>query len=42
MRTFEELEEQNYENLTYGEMCEYDLGCSICPLNQTYCFLKVV
>lgn len=38
MRTFEELVEQNYGNLTFGEMCEYDLDCSVCPFNQTYCF----
>lgn len=28
MRTFEELVEQNYENITFGEMCEYELDCS--------------
>ena len=33
MRTFEELEKDNYENLTYGELCEYDLGCKCCPLS---------
>ena len=38
IRTLEQLKKDNYENLTFGEMCEYDLDCSFCPLNQTYCF----
>ena len=38
MRTFEELEKDNYENLTYGEMSEYNLDCKCyCPLYGEYC-----
>ena len=38
MRTLEELEKDNYENLTYGEMSEYNLDCKCyCPLYGEYC-----
>ena len=37
MRTFEELEAQNYKNITYGELIEYDLSCDLCPLYGEYC-----
>lgn len=40
VRTLEQLNRDNYENLTFGEMCEYNLDCSFCPLNQTYCFCE--
>ena len=37
MRTLEELMECEYKDLTYGELCEYDLGCDCCPLNGNFC-----
>ena len=37
MRTLEEIIEQNYENLTYGEFVEYDMDCNCCPLYGEYC-----
>lgn len=40
IRALEQLIKDNYENLTFGEMCEYDLDCSFCPMHQTYCFCE--
>lgn len=38
IRTIEELEKCNYENLTYGEFVEYELDCKKhCPLFGEYC-----
>lgn len=33
MRAYEEILEQNYENITYGELCEYEIECEHCPLS---------
>lgn len=40
IRTLEQLKKDNYKNLTFGEMCEHNLNCSFCPLNQNYCFCE--
>lgn len=40
IRTLEQLKRDGYKNLTFSEMSEYDLDCSFCPLNQTYCFCE--
>lgn len=38
IRSLEELQKCNYENLTYGEIIEYDLECSeYCPLYGEFC-----
>lgn len=37
MRTLEELIECEYKDLTYGELCEYELSCDYCPLNGDFC-----
>lgn len=38
IRSLEELQKCNYENLTYGEIVEYNLECSeYCPLYGEFC-----
>ena len=38
MRTLEQIEKEDYENLTYGELCEYDMDCKDrCPLYDEFC-----
>ena len=37
MRSLEEIKKSDYENLTYGELVEYDLGCNHCPLLDEFC-----
>ena len=38
IRSLEELQKCNYENLTYGEIVEYNLECSeFCPLYGEFC-----
>lgn len=37
MRTLEQIKRENYENLTYGELCEYNLDCDVCPLKDEFC-----
>ena len=33
MRTYEELEQCNFTNITYGELLEYGLACELCPFS---------
>ena len=37
IRSFEDLKKDNYENLTYGELCAYDLSCDMCPFYGNGC-----
>ena len=37
MRTLEQIKKEDYENLTYGELCEYDINCDRCPLYDEFC-----